>query len=112
MTETFLIGVQATDERLPDFYDALASRLKGRGAVYVPHVVIPPNARVAVERPPTVVIGLASADDIGEVEAWAADYLGSATDAELRFERAGRKVVLRAAAGEAGRESLLPLVFG
>lgn len=108
--ETFLIGVQATDERLPDFYDPLTSRLEGRGGVYVPHVVIPANARVAVERPPRVVIGLSSADDIGEVEAWAAEYLGSATGAELQFERAGRRVVLRAADGEAERESLRPLV--
>lgn len=112
MMEALLIGVQATDERLPDFYDSLASRLEGRGALYVPHVVIPANARVAVQRPPTLVVGLTSPDDIGEVEAWAADYLGSATGAELRFERAGRRVVLRAADGEARGEGLRPLVSG
>lgn len=108
--ETFLIGVQATDERLPDFYDPLASRLKGRGALYVPHVVIPPNTRIAVERPPKVVIGLSSADDLSEVEAWAAEYLASDTGAEVRFERAGRHIVLRAGDAVASRVSLRSLV--
>ncbi len=110
--ETFLIGVQATDERLPDFYDRLTSRLEGRGTLYVPHVVIPMNARVAVQRPPKVVIGLSSAEDVSELEVWAADYLASATAGELRFEREGRRVVLRATDSEVSRASLRSLVFG
>lgn len=108
--EAFLIGVQATDERLPDYYDPLASRLEGRGAVYVPHVLIPPNVRVAVERPPRVVIGLSSPDDVEELETWAAEYLGSGDTPELQFERAGRRVVLRAGEAEASQGSLRSLV--
>lgn len=110
--ETFLIGVQATDERLPDFYDRLASRLEGRGTLYVPHVVIPLNARVAVERPPKVVIALASADDVAEVEAWAAEYLASGTAAELHFERDGRRVVLGTTDSEVSPTELRSLVSG
>jgi len=95
--EPLVITVEATDDRLPDFYDPLAARLGGRGSVYVPHVVIPPNVRMAVRRPARVVIGLASPDDVEEVEAWAGEYLAAEESVELRFERSGRRVVLRAA---------------
>ena len=108
--EPLLIGMEATDERLPEFYDPLASRLEGRGSVYVPHVVIPPNARMAVHRPPRLVIGLASADDVGELEAWAGEYLAPGGASELHFERGGRRVVLRATDPSTSRESLRGLV--
>jgi hypothetical protein len=110
--EPLLIGVQAFDDRLPDFYDRLASRLGGRGCVYVPHVVIPPNARVAVERPPRLVIGLTSSEDVAEVAAWAAEYLAAKGASELLSEHSGRRVVLRAGDPVAGRESLGLLVSG
>jgi hypothetical protein len=109
--EPLVIGVQATDDRLPDFYDSLASRLAGRGCVYVPHVVIPTNARVAVDRPPRLVIGLTSTEDVAVVAAWAAEYLAT-EGTELHFERSGRRVVLRAGDPLAGRESLRLLVSG
>lgn len=108
--EPFVISVQANDDRLPDSYDPLASRLEGRGSVYVPHVVIPPNARMAVRRPPRLVVGLRSADDVAELEAWAGDYLAPTPGSELRFERSGRSVVLRAADATTARGSLRPLV--
>jgi hypothetical protein len=101
--------VEAADERLPDFYDVLAGLLDGRGSVYVPHVVIPPNARVPVLRPPRVVVGLTDPDDVAAVESWAAEYL-TTPDAELTFERAGRRVVVRAGDSVAGRLSLRSLV--
>ena len=107
-----MISVQATDDRLPDFYDSLASRLAGRGSLYVPHVVIPPNARVAVERPPRLVIGLTTAEDIAEVAAWAAEYLTAEGEAQLQFEHCGRRVVLRAGDPVDGLESLRFLVSG
>lgn len=108
--EPLLIAVEATDDRLPGSYDPLASRLAGRGSVYVPHVVIPPNARMAVARPPQLVVGLASPDDVGELETWAAEYLARGERSELRFERSGRRVVLRAADPASSRESLWSLV--
>jgi len=108
--EPFVIGVLATDDRLPDFYGALTSRLEGRGSVYVPHVVIPPNARIAVHRPPRLVVGLTSPDDVGELEAWADEYLAPAEASELHFERSGRRVVLRAGDAAARRGSLRSLV--
>ncbi len=108
--EPLVISVQASDDRLPDSYDQLAKRLEGRGSVYVPHVVIPPNARMAVVRPPHLVIGLTSPDDVGELEAWAGEYLAPGATSELAFERSGRRVVLRAADAPAGRASLRPLV--
>lgn len=108
--ESLIIGVQASDDRLPDFYDPLASRLAGRGSVYVPHVVIPPNARIAVQRPPRLVVGLASPEDVGELEAWAGEYLTPGEPCELRFERSGRRVVLRAADDPGRRGSLRSLV--
>lgn len=108
--EPVVIGVQATDDRLPDFYDPLASRLEGRGSVYVPHVVIPPNARIAVRRPPRLVVGLTSPDDVGELEAWAHEYLAPGKSSELHFERSGRRVVLRAADAATSRGSLRSLV--
>jgi hypothetical protein len=107
--EPLIIGVEAADERLPDFYDALAGRLEGRGWVYVPHVVIPPNARVPVLRPPRLVVGLAEPDDVAVVESWAAEYL-TTPDTELAFERSGRRLVFRSADSEAGRVSLRSLV--
>jgi len=110
--ESLMIGVQATDDRLPDFYDLLASRLAGRGSLYVPHVVIPPNARVAVVRPPRLVIGLTTADDVAEVAAWAAEYLTAEETAELLVEHCGRRVVLRAGDPVAGLESLRRVVSG
>lgn len=108
--EPLIIGVQASDDRLPDFYDPLASRLEGRGSLYVPHVVIPSNARVAVRRPPRLVVGLASPDDVGELETWAGEYLAPEETSELHFERAGRRVVLRAADRQASPGSLRSLV--
>jgi len=108
--EPLLISVHATDDRLPASYDPLAKRLEGRGSVYVPHVVIPPNARVAVVRPPRLVIGLTSPDDVGELEAWAGEYLSPAATSELEFERSGRRVVLRAADAPTSRGSLRSLV--
>lgn len=108
--EPVMIAVEASDDRLPEFYDPLASRLEGRGALYVPHVVIPANARMAVRRPPKAVIGLASPDDVGELEAWAAEYLAAERSSELHFERGGRRVVLRAADFVGRRGSLQPLV--
>ncbi len=118
--EPLVIGVLATDDRLPDFYGPLTSRLEGRGSVYVPHVVIPPNARIAVHRPPRLVVGLTSPDDVAELEAWADEYLGPsgppsgvpapAEASELHFERAGRRVVLRAGDSTSRRGSLRSLV--
>lgn len=107
--EPLIIGVEAADERLPDHYDALAGRLDGCGWVYVPHVVIPPNARVPVLRPPRLVVGLTEPDDVAAVESWAVEYL-TTPDAELVFERSGRRVVVRAADAVAGRLSLRSLV--
>ena len=107
--QALIIGVEAADERLPDFYDALAGRLDGRGWVYVPHVVIATNARVPVLRPPRLVVGLTAPDDVAAVESWAAEYL-TTPDAELAFERAGRRVVVRSADSAAGRVNLRPLV--
>ncbi|MGI9022213.1 MAG: hypothetical protein ACR2HV_03050 [Acidimicrobiales bacterium] len=108
--EPLIITVQATDDRLSAFYDPLASRLEGRGSVYVPHVVIPPNARMAVRRPPRLVVGLALPDDVEEVEAWAGDYLATEGTSELHFEREGRRVVLGAADPASRRGSLRSLV--
>jgi hypothetical protein len=110
--EPLILGVHASDDRLPDHYDSLASRLDGRGCVYVPHVVIPLNARVPVERPPRLIIGLTSPADVGEVAAWAAEYLAGGEAAEMHVERAGREVVLRADDPMAGQESLRGLVSG
>lgn len=108
--EPFLIRVDASDDRLPEHYDPLATRLEGRATVYVPHVVIPPNARVAVRRPPHLVVALSSADAVDELEAWADDYLRAGQSAELRFERDGRRVVLRAVDTVARRGQLRVLV--
>ena len=108
--EPLLITVQAPDERLGSSYDPLATRLEGRGSVYVPHVVIPPNVRMAVHRPSRLVVGLMSPDDVEEVEAWAGEYLQEEGTSELQFERAGRRVVLRSGDAAIGRGSLRPLV--
>jgi hypothetical protein len=105
-----MIGVAASDDRLPEAYDALASRLEGKGTVYVPHVVIPPNARVAVIRPPTLVVALALADAVDELEEWADHYLSSSESTELSFQREHRSVVLRAADATARRGRLRELV--
>ncbi|HSH59597.1 MAG TPA: hypothetical protein VK988_08165 [Acidimicrobiales bacterium] len=111
LIEPLLIAVEATDDRLPRFYDPLASRLEGRGSVYVPHVVIPPNARMAVRRPPCLVVGLTSPDDMAEVVAWAREYLSPAAEgSELQFERLGRRIVLRAGAPDGNGADLRSLV--
>jgi len=47
---------------------------------------------------------------VGELEAWAGEYLAPGATSELAFERSGRRVVLRAADAPAGRASLRPLV--
>lgn len=108
--EPLLITVEASDDRLPRFYDPLASRLEDRGSVYVPHVVIPPNARMAVVRPPRLVVGLKSSADIAEVATWAHQYLSAAEGSELRFERLGRRAVLHAGDPDGGGASLRSLV--
>lgn len=105
-----MIGVDASDDRLPDAYDALASRLEGKGTIYIPHVVIPPNARMAVIRPPTLVVALVSADAVDELEEWADSYLASSERTELRFQREHRSVVLRAADATSRRGRLRELV--
>jgi hypothetical protein len=108
--EPLMIGVDASDDRLPEAYDVLASQLEGKGTVYIPHVIIPPNARMAVIRPPTLVVALASADAVDELEEWAGNYLSSSERAELRFQREHRSVVLRAADITARRGRLRELV--
>lgn len=105
-----MIGVAASDDRLPEAYDGLAARLEGKGTVYIPHVVIPPNARMAVIRPPTLVVALALADTVDELEEWADNYLSSSENTELRFQREHRSVVLRAADTTARRGRLRGLV--
>lgn len=90
-----MIAIEASDARLPESYDDLSKRLEGQGTVYVPHVVIRPEARMAVIRPPRLVVGLATPDALVHLEDWAADYLANDSETELRFHREDRAVVLR-----------------
>jgi hypothetical protein len=108
--EPLIIGIDASDDRLSEAYDALASRLEGKGTVYIPHVVIPPNARMAVIRPPSLVVALASADAVDALEEWANNYLSSSECTQLRFQREHRSVVLSAADATARRGRLRGLV--
>jgi hypothetical protein len=108
--EPLMIGVDASDDRLPETYDALASLLEGKGTVYIPHVIIPSNARMAVIRPPSLVVALASADVIDALDEWANNYLSSSEYTELRFQREHRSVVLSAADVTARRGRLRGLV--
>ena len=103
------IGIDASDERLPESYDDLSQRLEGLGTVYVPHVVIRPEARMAeLIRPPRLVVGLSSAAAVEPLDGWAADYVGADPTVELRFQREGRTVALRGGDGETrGRLSAL-----
>ena len=103
-----MIGIDASDERLPESYDDLSQRLEGLGTVYVPHVVIRPEARMAVIRPPRLVVGLSSAAAVEPLDGWAADYVRADPSVELRFQREGRTVALRGGDGETwGRLSAL-----
>ncbi len=93
--EPLLIGIETSGGRLPEAYDDLSKRLEGVGTVYIPHVVIPPEARMAIIRPPRVVVGLSTAAVVEQLESWAAAYVGADPSTEVRFHRGGRTVVMQ-----------------
>ncbi len=106
--EPLLIGIEASDGRLPVSYDDLSKRLEGVGTVYIPHVVIPPEARMAIIRLPRVVVGLSTPAAVEQLEDWAAGYVSAGASAELRFHRGGRTVVVQKGdPSTAGRLSVL-----
>ena len=108
--EHLVIGIDASDGRLPESYDDLAKRLEGQGTVYIPHVVIRPEARMAIIRPPRVLVGLITPDAVEQLEDWAVGYLGADPLTELRFQREERVLVMGGANIPAGRVGLRALV--
>ena len=91
-----IVHIAAPEGALHELVEALAQALKGRGTVYTPHPVVPPNARVAVPPPRDAFVALADPAAASTLNEVIRGHLDRGTLREVRLETASGALTLRA----------------
>jgi hypothetical protein len=81
-----LIHVSWKEGDYSGFYELLARDIQGRGAVYLPHPHIPPEARFAAPLPSSAVVGIDSSGDFSWLCFWLAEFLRREPSRALKLE--------------------------